>query len=378
LPILGLQNSQNISSYGRVSYPTTLRPLHVDGNKVLDDVGKEIFLRGIGRSGLQVPEGNPGMSQSDVSSGNYGSLITEQDFVTMQSWGVNVVRLCFGWGWLEPTRGTYNIQYVHRLEQVINWINNHNMYVIVNNHMASFRDGKGGWTPPWISDPEFWESADLQQAFIDSWVWLANRWKNNSGIAAYDLFNEPTSPAWSSQYGGDMAKSKVIDILFRDNGLYERTIKAIRNVGDNHICIVQPYGGDQPDVPNNEKPPINDENIMYTFHPYPLEKPNFQYEPWYNMLLSTWSQRKQNWNLPIYVGEFGVPWRLTNYTEDDCVNWTQRLCEDFKSRGFHWTYWSFKWDKNALYYIDEGSNIYDPGGERPIVDVLKGYFVGLT
>jgi aryl-phospho-beta-D-glucosidase BglC (GH1 family) len=363
------------------SYPSALElkrrlnPLHVDQNRIVDDTGREIYLRGINRSGLEYPVGSCGMSESDVSAGNYGSLITEDDFVTMRSWGVNVVRLPFGWGWLEPTRGAYDLSYVQRLEQVISWANDHGMYVIVNNHLNSFLvEGSGGWSPAWVTDPEFWETTDLQQAFIDSWVWLAERWRKQTGIAAYDLFNEPNSPAWVAQYGYDTAKSKVLEVLFSDGGLYSRAINAIRNVADKHICVLQPYGGDQPDVPNDAKPPIDDQNIVYTMHMYPLEEPNFAYAPWYATLLSTWYQRERNWNVPIFVGEWGVPWRLTTYTEDDCVTWATKLCEDFGSSGFHWTYWSFKRDKNASYYVDEGSAIYSPGGERPILPVLKSYF----
>jgi len=370
-----LIRTQTIASYGQITESTSVNgTLEVEGRFIVNGAGQTIYLRGLTRDGLEMPIGSNGMSQADVNSGNYGSLITQNDFVVMASMGANCVRLPFGWGWLEPQIGVYNMTYVARLDQVIGWAESNNLYVILSLQNSALQYP---YVASWITDPGFWtgsQNASQQQSFIDLWSWLSNRYENDPKIL-YDLINEPNSPALINQLGEGGELTICFPTLFEQGGLYDRTIAAIRANGDNKICIVHTVGGDNWGIdPGTYPTKISDSNVLYSTHwYYPTSSTTDM--GWYEKLVSRAYQFSLNNNVPIFIGEWGIPWRLTDLTEDEQNNWTQEHCQTYANLGFNWCYWSFKRDCYAIYYCDEGSAIFNDT-LRPMASVLTEYMSG--
>ena len=363
---------QTIAFYGQINESTSVNgTLEVEGRSIVNGLGQTVYLRGLSLSGLQLPVGSPLMTQADVDSGNYGGLITENDFAVMASMGADCVRIPFGWGWLEPQIGVYNMTYVARLDQVIGWAESNNVYVILDLHN---NDLQYPFVASWITDPGFFTNASQQQSFIDVWTWLSQRYQNNTGVL-YNLINEPYSPAWAKEFGYNTMASMVFPTLFNSSGLYARTIQAIRANDDNKICVVNPVGGDTWSIvgTDNVTYPIKlaDSNVLYSPHWYYPSNSGDDMS-WYNSLVTSAYQFSVDNNVPIFAGEWGIPWRLTTLNVTEQTYWTQEHCQTYANLGFNWCYWSFKEDNCAIYYSDEGSAIFNDT-LRPMASVLIEY-----
>jgi aryl-phospho-beta-D-glucosidase BglC (GH1 family) len=363
---------QTIPSYVQIRESTSVNgTLKVKGRLIVNEFGQTIYLRGLTRSGLEMAIGSEGMNQTAVNSGDYGSLIVQSDFAVMASMGADCVRLPFGWGWLEPQIGVYNMTYVTRLEQIIGWIEGYGMYVILCL-------GNNGLTYPrvasWITDPGFFTNATQQQSFIDLWTWLSQRYQNDPRIL-YDLINEPYSPALSFTMGYDNMTSYVYPVLYNSSGLYARTIAALRANGDDKICIVEPVGGDSWGVVGTDGVTypikLSDPNVLYSAHWYYPSNSGDSMD-WHNTLVTSAYQFSINNNVPFLVGEWGIPWESTTLSVSEQTYWTQEHCQTYANLGFNWCYWSFKRDKYAVYYSDEGSAIFNDT-LRPMASVLTEY-----
>jgi endoglycosylceramidase len=52
----------------------------------------------------------------------------------MRSVGFNVIRLCMSWSELEPTPGVYSATYLDRMEQIVGWASEQDIYVFLDFH----------------------------------------------------------------------------------------------------------------------------------------------------------------------------------------------------------------------------------------------------
>lgn len=305
----------------------------------------------------------------------YGSLITENDFAVMASMGANCVRIPFAWGYLEPQVGVYNMAYVARLDQVIGWAESNNLYVILSLQNSALQYP---YMASWITDPGFFTNASQQQSFIDVWTWLSQRYMNDP-MVLYDLMNEPSSPALVAQLGWDAEAAQLYPVMYNSSGLYTRTIQAIRANGDDKICIVQqltadPWMGAGSIVGTDGVTyPIKlaDPNVLYSPHLYaPANSGDDMSE--YNSLVNSIYQFSVDNNVPIFVGEWGIPWMDTTLSVTEQTYWTQEHCQTYANLGFNWCYWSFKEDGYAIYYSNEWSGIFNDT-LRPMASVLTEY-----
>ena len=177
----------------------------------------------------------------------------------------------------------------------------------------------------------------------------------------YELINEPYSPTLQANLGLNQMAATVFPILYGSNGLYDRTIAAIRANGDSKICIVDTVAGDMWGKQGNDNitypVKLSDSNVLYGTHWVLPTKTQSQSMSWYDSLVNMATQFSVNNNVPMFIGEWGIPWRLTtlNVTEQTC--WTQDQCQTYNNLGFSWCYWDLKSDCYSIYYSDIGSNI---------------------
>ena len=71
-----------------------------------------------------------------------------------------------------------------------------------------------------------------QAAMEELWVAIAERYKDNPIVAAYDIMNKPQN---NSDYEGENS----YDPWQLSNQIYDRMIKVIREVDDRHIITVE-------------------------------------------------------------------------------------------------------------------------------------------
>lgn len=203
---------------------------------------------------------------------NYGIIgvppLCQSDIAQMASLGFNLIRLPLSWSLIEPQRGQMNQTYLDRIAQVVGWAGAAGIYVILDMHQNAYSRYVGTSAPPrlpggrpaqlqyhtgapaWATftdglpsedyrnqrelnpvvleaDSNFWYNrAGIQDEYIASIAFLAKRFKDDSTVVGYSLFNEPW-PGWNLPPGFE-------DLLLFP--FYRRAIDAITGVHDGLPC----------------------------------------------------------------------------------------------------------------------------------------------
>ena len=194
--------------------------------------------------------------------------LCRQDLIDMAALGFNSIRLALSWSLLEPTRGHFNQTYVDRVAQIVGWARPLGLYVIIDMHQNAYsryvgrpdnpplpggarvnlryKTGAPGWATftdgfpsedylhqreanPAVleADTNFWYDRDgIQDEYINAVAQLANRFKDDSTVAGYSVYNEPLE-------GWDLPPGFEDLLLFP---FYRRVIDAITGVHDGMPC----------------------------------------------------------------------------------------------------------------------------------------------
>jgi len=260
------------------------------------------------------------------------NFITEGDFKQVASWGMNCIRLPFHY------KVGADAKAVSYLDQAILWARKHKVYLILDLHAAY-----GAQNPDWHSDSldgktELWTNKLNRHKTYALWEKLADRYKDETIIAGYDLLNEP-----------------VLQNTGLLNEFYHESIKAIRRSDKNHILFIEGKNwAQQIDVLDD----FADDNWVYSIHFYePMEFtfnliPFMRY-PWGHCNKDTLARRMEGYfcfaqkkQRPVHVGEFGVNYRQGVYNEH---MYLQDELKCFNDLGFHWNYWTYKAVKNNMF-----------------------------
>jgi len=269
------------------------------------------------------------------------NFIQESDIALIKKLGLNCIRVPFNHRLIETKAYHYDLGGVGYLDRVIRWAKKNKIYVILDLHGAC-----GSQNHDWHSDSygqaRLWSSKACQERSFSLWEFLANRYKNEEAVAGYDLLNEPIL--------GDTA------LL---NRFYKKVIRTIRSVDRNHILFIEgsKWAQDIDCLDNFE-----DDNYVLSVHNYEPINFTFNFIPYMSYPLKGknggWNKattkailRKhqevaQRHGVPVFVGEFGVNYRMGLFNEQ---GWLTDCLENFRSMGFHWTYWTYKAIKNSCF-----------------------------
>lgn len=321
--------------------------VHAIGDKVYDGNEQELIFRGTNIGNWLVPEGWMGVTeingQNDDVEGEkltynkliaalkrnplvdndkiedllkiyYDNFFTKEDMLFLKASGLNTIRLPFIYSNLYDENDNLKTNAYHYLDQVIEWCNELDMYVILDCHGASTTQNQehhsGDDSVSTIFDDE------VEQAkTIHMWVEIAKRYKDVKCIAGYGLLNEPRG-------NGETTKNKHFRFV-------EKIYDAIREVDKNHMLII---GACWSFI--NIKNPVyyGFENVLYEFHLYTF---NMQWAGigfYLNLIELTYKICSYR-NVPVYIGEFA----LGDSYED--LKFFINFLEE-RDRG--WTSWTYK------------------------------------
>ncbi|MCB9059410.1 MAG: cellulase family glycosylhydrolase [Calditrichae bacterium] len=343
------------------------RFLHTKGFDIVDGKGEKILLRGVGLGNWLLPEGymwkfgqegdRPRKIEKLVSDligeqeaqkfwkrfrENY---ITEQDIKRIADLGFNSVRPALN-ARLFLTEAE-NAEYIEEnfvlIDNLIEWCRKYNIYVILDMHGAP-----GGQTGANIDDspkdePELFMDQRNQERLIDLWVKIAERYKDEPIVAAYDLLNEPLPErTGAAEKYGHLAEP-----------LYKRITQAIRKVDKNHMITLEGINWAN-DWSIFGKP--FDDNVFYQFHYYCWNRPDNLND------ISYFLKHRERLNAPVWVGETGekgntIYWATTQY---------------FEKNNIGWSFWPWKKmdTRNTPYSINKPNNwdkisAYSKGEQKP-------------
>lgn len=232
------------------------------GNEFVDEAGDVFIFRGY--------------SSSDPDNLVKQNSWNQNYFDELKRWGANVVRFPIhprAW----RSRGKEN--YLKLLDQGIQWAAANDMYVIMDWHSIGNLT-----TGLYLNDGYY---TDLHETFA-FWKVIAERYGDNSTVAFYELFNEPTSNG-----------NKFGRLNWEDwKSIMEELIVVVRANGGEGIPLVAGFNWAYDLTPVREQP-IDADGIAYVSHPYPQKKE----KPWFDKWTNDWGFVKETY--PIVLTEIG-------------------------------------------------------------------------
>ena len=342
--------------------------LHADGQNMVDESGQKILLQGVGLGNWMLPEGymwkfgengdRPRKIEKIVL--NYLGLekaakfwksyrqnyITEADIKRIAELGYNSVRPALN-SRLFITEGNEN-EFVNEgfelLDNLIGWCKKYHLYVIIDMHGAP-----GGQTGQNIDDspnnePELFMDPKNEELLVKLWVKIADRYKDEPNVAAYDLLNEPLP----EQTG---AAAKYKDQLVP---LYEKLIKAIREVDKKHMFTLEGYNWANNWSAFDRK---LDDNMFFQFHYYCWNNPDNLGD------IDGFLKKQKQLNTPVWVGETGERNNTIYFATS----------QYFEKNNIGWSFWPWK----KMETVNTPYSFKSPAGWKDIVDYSrsKGEYV---
>jgi endoglucanase len=169
--------------------PTMPRPLHVTGNRLVDDAGQVVQLRGVNRSSPET------LCQATGRISFFYGATDAATVAAIRSWGANAVRIPVNEDcWLgrnglpaSLTATAYRTQ----LATYVRLVEAAGLYAIVDVHFAE-TTGVGGLTLPSTGPAPMLDRAHG----LELWRSIVATFRADTGVL-YDLYNEPHDVDWT-------------------------------------------------------------------------------------------------------------------------------------------------------------------------------------
>jgi len=329
--------------------PPTHRPaaqpglpwLSVSRVQLVDEQGRAVLLRGFNDDALIEPSLSP-------------APLDATDATIMQAAGFDVVRLPIVWSLLEPRRGQFDASYLDRVVAAVSMLNAHGLYVVLDMHFLGWSPEYGGsGAPAWatvqgIPDPHwgampsltrllspainvstayFWLTSDWQTEYLATWRWVAGAFRDDSGVAGYDLINEPHSfPLPPLRFDKDQLWP-----------FYAQAIAAIGRVDPNHLFLLDnDMAGDLP----TSVVPLRAPNVVYAPHVYTgsLIPPRFNGDARpLRVHVDELAREAAAVPAALWFGEFSI-----QLSQPRAKQWITAMLDVFDEHRAGWAWWQWR------------------------------------
>ncbi|MFD2574278.1 glycoside hydrolase family 5 protein [Spirosoma soli] len=239
-----------------------LSQLRVQGNKFVTADGKTIIFHGLNASDPDKLE----------KSGHWDKSYFEE----MKRWGATLVRFP-----VHPTawRSRGKEQYLQLLDKGVTWAGELGLYVVIDWHSIGNLKNEMYQSPMYET---------TQKETFEFWRTMSEHYKDNTTVAFFELFNEPT-----------VMTGKLGTCSWPEwKKLMEETITIIRANGAKAIPLVAGFNWAY-DLTEVAKNPINAEGIAYVSHPYPMKRE----KPWEDKWTADWGYVAKKY--PVVLTEIG-------------------------------------------------------------------------
>ena len=317
--------------------------LSVHDQRIVDESGRRVLLRGFNDSALIA-------SSPDVSP------LDEVDARIMQASGFDVVRLPVVWSALEPSRGQFDHAYLSRLAAAASMLNSHGMYVVFDMHFLGWSPEYGGaGAPAWATVPGvpdahwgpmpsisrllspainfstayFWLAGDWQDEFLRTWQLVATSFRDDSGIAGYDIINEPHSfPLPPFRFDKDQMWP-----------FYAKAVQALGAADPNHLFFLDnDMAGDIPTT----VVPLSAPDLVYAPHVYTgaLIPPYFTGDTGpLSEHVRELAGEAASVPAALWFGEFSI-----NINTPHSAGWVNAVLDAFDDHNAGWAWWQWRQD----------------------------------
>lgn len=361
--------------------------LRVRGPHFVDPQGRVVMLRGVNVTGKsKIP---PYLPFSDL-----------RQLDPLQKWGMNTIRLLFSWEGFEQSPGMYDQKYLDAITQVVDAAWERGIYTIVDMHQDSFSryvgtecgDGFPAWisgsikpnTPPkncgplWAVQATF--SIPMHMAFkgffankfgardhfIEVWRRLAHHFKTHRGVIGYDILNEP----WGDE------TSEITPLYFDAQ-------KVIQKEDPSAILFIEPQILSLIGLSTPSQIPVSHfDNAVFAPHFYDgltVGTGHFnRADPTTKRLFKQLPYQAEDWNVPLFVGEFGGDQSISNV--DEFVEYQYDLLDRAYASATQWGYTPTWNPVHKDGWNDENYSIVDQNGAlrknfkiRPYPQKVSGF-----
>lgn len=290
-----------------LALPPVTRPLKVSGNKLVDDRGRHVILRGV-----NVPS---------LEWSSRGENVLRSAKVSFLDWKANVIRVPVHHGyWFGRGKGAKEPS------------NNAEAYRKIVDDLVKIAAGQGAWL---ILDLHLFGAP--QADAVEFWKDAAARYKNNPAVI-FDLFNEPTGLTWELwQKGGPKEvtdkKTGVVSTV-QVVGM-QALIDAARSTGAKNVIVASgmSFSYDLSGVLEGHALSEGGGNgLVYATHFYNWHR------GWEKRFLALASK------YPILVGEFGADVKKMSFVpanqQEDPFTWMPDALGMMQKYQLNWTAFS--------------------------------------
>jgi len=251
-----------VSHLSRAQSSAALSQVSVKGNKFVTANGKEIVFQGL--------------DASDPDKLAREGHWNKEYFQAIKSWGANMVRFP-----VHPAawRRQGKENYIKLLDQGVQLATEQGLYVIIDWHSI-------GNLRTEMYQNDMYETTKKET--LEFWRTMASHYKENTTVACFELFNEPT--VMNGQLGTcTWPQWKELN---------EEMITIIRANGSKAVPLVAGFNWAY-DLTPVEKDPINAPGIAYVSHPYPMKRE----KPWEAKWTADWGFVAKKY--PVILTEIG-------------------------------------------------------------------------
>lgn len=283
------------------SYGEGLPAIKVDGKNFVNESGEVVRFTGV--------------SFSDPDKLEKDGQWTRRYFEEAKNWGCNIVRFAVHPPRLNE-RGWDN--YFALMDKGINWASELGMYVIIDWHSIGNLNTEKWARPIYLTT---WDET------VKFWQKTAERYKGNTTVAFFELYNEPTSQ------GGDLGELSWA--TWRPT--MEKLIDEINKVDDQKVYLVAGMNWGY-FLDETVKNPVDRKNVAYVTHPYP-QKRN---QPWEPQWEKDWGHVADHY--PVMATEFGFMGADERGAHIPCISdesYGEAIMDYFKRKGISYTIWCF-------------------------------------
>ncbi|MGM9637741.1 MAG: glycoside hydrolase family 5 protein [Eubacteriales bacterium] len=327
----------------------SLSLLRVENGQLTDANGKTVVLHGVNLGGWLIQES--WMCPVDGSECNLDSwtllesrfgaekaaalfesyaenYICEDDIKKIAALGCNCVRLPFWYRNFMNEDGSFlsenpdEILGFQVIDRLLSWCETYGIYVILDLHGAPGGQSTNHCCGS-IGRCGLYTDEDAKAATVRLWTAIAERYKDSSAVAAYDLLNEPMN-----NDGNEAPSAGSAEAIRLTNEIYDLLYKAIRQVDPVHVISVEGIWSTAC-LPNPAD--YGWENMLYQLHLYDTSKDMIDYR------VAELKAVQEKYGVAIYVGEF-------NNGDENQKYAYEAYCEAGISR----TMWTYKVGRGNL------------------------------
>jgi endoglucanase len=278
-----------------------LSQVSVKGNKFVTADGKPIVFHGL--------------NASDPDKLDREGHWDKTYFAEMKKWGANLVRLP-----VHPTawqkRGAED--YLKLLDKGVALASEQGLYVVIDWHSI------GNLKTEMYMLPMYETTLKETREF---WRTIAKRYKGNTTVAFFELYNEPT-----------IMRGELGNCSWKEwKAINEEIITIVRACGSTAVPLVAGFNWAY-DLKDVVKDPINAEGIGYVSHPYPQKRE----KPWEKKWTDDWGHVAEKY--PLMLTEIGFCHAGERGAHNPVVSdesYGDAITKYTAERGISWVVWVF-------------------------------------